>query len=272
MSIAFRMLDGGAHPRVCGENSNSVAGERNRAGSSPRVRGKLRPRLRPRPYPRLIPACAGKTIMEQTADAHGKAHPRVCGENGHRLGLGQFQLGSSPRVRGKPHDGMVSRSRDGLIPACAGKTSYSCRCPRGVWAHPRVCGENWATVSTPCAFSGSSPRVRGKPSSHVFDLTTLRLIPACAGKTFRVRPMIFRSGAHPRVCGENARTRARLAQLRGSSPRVRGKLEFGVFQTHSIRLIPACAGKTGDVENGTPKRWAHPRVCGENSLRRLLQR
>ena len=70
------------------------------------------------------------------------------------------------------------------------------------------------------------------------------LIPACAGKT---QPRMGRNrgrGAHPRVCGENSSRPSGMSARAGSSPRVRGKLDFGAKVNR--------------------RRVAHPRVCGEN--------
>ena len=151
-------------------------------------------------------------------------------------------------------------------------------------AHPRVCGENAVRAAsalkvagssprvrgkrTPSAptltFTGSSPRVRGKRSAHESDERSLRLIPACAGKTAayaRCRPL---AAAHPRVCGENLMGKYICENLPGSSPRVRGKHATAYSSVHLLGLIPACAGKT--ARRGPRRRisWAHPRVCGEN--------
>ena len=71
------------------------------------------------------------------------------------------------------------------------------------------------------------------------------LIPACAGKTH-----------HHLGCDQ---------LLRGSSPRVRGKLAAYNAGIGNIRLIPACAGKTRVNNASTNRVRAHPRVCGENS-------
>ena len=91
-----------------------------------------------------------------------RAHPRVCGENGLGLGLGGEGLGSSPRVRGKPHGGAPRSLKPRLIPACAGKTRHSLALLSGVGAHPRVCGENLRCGFGQRRAAGSSPRVRGK--------------------------------------------------------------------------------------------------------------
>ena len=133
---------GAAHPRVCGENKLDDAPSSRTHGSSPRVRGKHIPSICLVVPKRLIPACAGKT---RNAEANGNvewAHPRVCGENLLIAPHVTRHTGSSPRVRGKPHQQPAKPTRWRLIPACAGKTPGNA--PNGPLqgAHPRVCGEN----------------------------------------------------------------------------------------------------------------------------------
>ena len=72
---------GPAHPRVCGENSWSLAWSSPWLGSSPRVRGKHGRMLNAFSPARLIPACAGKTVSPLIPPPLSRAHPRVCGEN-----------------------------------------------------------------------------------------------------------------------------------------------------------------------------------------------
>ena len=111
---------------------------------------------------------------------------------------------------------------------------------------------------------GSSPRVRGKRDSAQRRGGPRGLIPACAGKT---RPHRWRprsTGAHPRVCGENAIRAETVNGLRGSSPRVRGKPAAVAWGAVWPGLIPACAGKTGRFSACAAITTAHPRVCGEN--------
>ena len=116
-----------AHPRVCGENSKTTLVGHLPSGSSPRVRGKRWSRCRRRATRRLIPACAGKTAFWVCATTWRRAHPRVCGENPSLAVPARGRPGSSPRVRGKPHQRVDRRRLPRLIPACAGKTPY----PRG---------------------------------------------------------------------------------------------------------------------------------------------
>ena len=116
-----------AHPRVCGENAMSVSSKPAIPGSSPRVRGKRLDLVRRHRRARLIPACAGKTGSTPTRSSGTTAHPRVCGENEpHHLRHREVP-GSSPRVRGKRAGRRGRLRRQGLIPACAGKTSPVCR-------------------------------------------------------------------------------------------------------------------------------------------------
>ena len=70
--------------------------------------------------------------------------------------------------------------------------------------------------------------------------------------------------AHPRVCGENAKTCCVSIGAQGSSPRMRGKPQ-GACRRRGLRgLIPAYAGKTPIPAARLEPAWAHPRVCGEN--------
>ena len=131
-----------AHPRVCGENLLFRTTYTVRDGSSPRVRGKRYSGWGSRRGLGLIPACAGKTFRSMTPVGVLRAHPRVCGENAVGMGRSDLAEGSSPRVRGKHHAHQQPRTRQGLIPACAGKTLRFWGFGSGAWAHPRVCGEN----------------------------------------------------------------------------------------------------------------------------------
>ena len=192
-------------------------------GSSPRVRGKRAIGEQGSSEQGLIPACAGKTVGNLTADPELRAHPRVCGENRVGCFTRPGVPGSSPRVRGKLSHGENAVCLFGLIPACAGKTPFHGSGRGSVGAHPRVCGENADKHSPTLLHGGSSPRVRGKHLAPAMERIAPGLIPACAGKT-EVDPVTSTPPrAHPRVCGENsASTSGRNLPL-GSSPRVRGK-------------------------------------------------
>ena len=84
----------------------------------------------------------------------------------------------------------------------------------------------------------------------------------------RKTPTKFRFGfagrAHPHVCGENKGVAVLGKGMKGSSPRVRGKLIGCAGVRVDDGLIPACAGKTKSPSTQSVKGRAHPRACGEN--------
>ena len=71
--------------------------------------------------------------------------------------------------------------------------------------------------------------------------------------------------AHPRSRGENSVLGDEHADVIGSSPLTRGKLELGHPLCRGERLIPAHAGKTRPSSPSCPSTRAHPRSRGENS-------
>ena len=234
-------------------------------GSSPRVRGKHCPTPPIWRASGLIPACAGKTNRITGPVSRIRAHPRVCGENHATRKSKPKERGSSPRVRGKPMSPVRPAGLNGLIPACAGKTTRTASSGRSSRAHPRVCGENWCARQGWQREKGSSPRVRGKQLFTRRPLRWWRLIPACAGKTPAVVPRPDSGRAHPRVCGENVVGEFEEVSGAGSSPRVRGKPRLAGYWIGIAGLIPACAGKTPASPATSRQPTAHPRVCGENA-------
>ena len=97
------------------------------------------------------------------------------------------------------------------------------------------------------------------------NLVDVGLIPAHAGKTLSLGTRLTLVRAHPRACGENERAFAFLIYARGSSPRMRGKLEAPLHPKRDSRLIPAHAGKTERASPANHPPPAHPRACGENT-------
>ena len=194
------------------------------------------------------------------------------------------RTGSSPHARGKPRAGPADRNRQGLIPACAGKTHQRDQADNYLWAHPRMRGENWWPTATPACHKGSSPHARGKRTLHSEYQYSLRLIPACAGKTGCISNRAVPVGAHPRMRGETIsrmmsavlvraypRMRGKNGDLavsygyqQGSSPHARGKQRHLALGHGIARLIPACAGKTKARRVGRTPIPAHPRMRGEN--------
>ena len=116
--------------------------------------------------------------------------------------------------------------------------------------------------------SGSSPPVRGTPTTEKRPRALCRFIPACAGNTLPTPGASVRAAVHPRLCGEHGNGTIAQPQRGGSSPPVRGTRLSQPPATRLNRFIPACAGNT--LPHGLP--WnttaVHPRLCGEHDDKR----
>ena len=174
--------------------------------------------------------------------------------------------GSSPLTRGKPSANAAGALVTRLIPAHAGKTLGERSRRARHEAHPRSRGENIKTGLSENAHLGSSPLTRGKRGNPPCMMTESGLIPAHAGKTAAGGPYRGRPRAHPRSRGENGVCHCAFAFCVGSSPLTRGKLDSGLKHSLFKGLIPAHAGKTGDLLRRSDGPRAHPRSRGENSV------
>ena len=231
------------HPRMGGENGAASSCQAPRHGSSPHGRGKPVSEWAAKRRWRLIPARAGKT-PEWIGRLVGRAaHPRAGGENAADKLHVLFLVGSSPRGRGKLFGARTGGRGGGLIPARAGKTSVFLRWRPHHWAHPRAGGENPVTLFRLSAYSGSSPRGRGKPELLGDRTAAPGLIPARAGKTFPATSQIRSQEAHPRAGGENNGARAPGSLATGSSPRGRGKRSALRRTRRSLTAHPRAGGE-----------------------------
>ena len=161
--VAHRSRRGRAHPRVGGENEESLRPRTFAGGSSPRGRGKPFHHSTTTSRHGLIPAWAGKTQETCPGRRTTGAHPRVGGENAMTWQATDLTAGSSPRGRGKHLVPCKEHISVGLIPAWAGKTLSNSSHILLLTAHPRVGGENWMPAQMDETICGSSPRGRGKP-------------------------------------------------------------------------------------------------------------
>ena len=157
------------HPRVGGEHLRLSDTAMNYRGSSPRGRGTQRhikrEALQRQTYGssprgrgtraadgvgvaqrRVIPAWAGNTVRNCTSRMGTSGHPRVGGEHRQRAADRSKGNGSSPRGRGTLGMKVAMCFKGRVIPAWAGNTTL-------------------ATLASPPAVVGSSPRGRGTPST-----------------------------------------------------------------------------------------------------------
>ena len=147
-------------------------------------------------------------------------------------------------MRGKVEAAILAMERNGITPACAGKSdAKDCQDPRRE-DHPRVCGEKLLRPCRPHRARGSPPRVRGKVCNGIIIRVHHRITPACAGKSFDAGSGTGTHWDHPRVCGEKASQALHTGFRQGSPPRVRGKVCLNANQALALGITPACAGKS----------------------------
>ena len=132
---------------------------------------------------RITPAGAGKTRQAQPSCLPRRDHPRRCGENPPPMFAGIPIAGSPPQVRGKLTAPISRRSRWGITPAGAGKTSTLHGILKTAQDHPRRCGENQLYIIKNDRYLGSPPQVRGKPAMPCLTFVMPGITPAGAGKT-----------------------------------------------------------------------------------------
>ena len=131
----------------------------------------------------ITPADAGKTGIGKGVCPNAEDHPRGCGENRVKKSSAGLQIGSPPRMRGKPKLTFPSFYLPRITPADAGKTTrYTANICMSM-DHPRGCGENRNKHSENRRGVGSPPRMRGKPPEGTVNLKTKGITPADAGKT-----------------------------------------------------------------------------------------
>ena len=109
----------------------------------------------------IIPACAGSTPSSPRPPRAGWNHPRVRGEHRARQRSTLPGSGSSPHTRGARDNAPARRPLLGIIPACAGSTSWRIGVQGFLRNHPRMRGEHAIPGSRPSRASGSSPHARG---------------------------------------------------------------------------------------------------------------
>ncbi len=239
-------VQGGDHPRVCGEHKRLPRTHTTRPGSSPRMRGTLQRSLDMWYFIGIIPAYAGNTQSNTMRGASVWDHPRVCGEHGDNNEESIEDLGSSPRMRGTPYRQPVLAHGAGIIPAYAGNTRLQRYQHERCRDHPRVCGEHCEGLFVASGDVGSSPRMRGAPARYCASRSNAGIIPAYAGNTSTTRARRCLPRDHPRVCGEH----------QSGAP----------IQFVGLGIIPAYAGNTSFSEFYNTVDRDHPRVCGEHLM------
>ena len=131
-------------------------------------------------------------------------------------------------MRGKEGDELGLGQTIRITPAYAGKSGRHALRHVLDGDHPCVCGEKDKAAEKAPHLRGSPPRMRGKAVFPARQHRTAGITPACAGKRMLLGKHDRLCGDHPRVCGEKDKVAEKAQHLRGSPPRVRGKVEDAV--------------------------------------------
>ena len=118
--------------------------------------------------------------------------------------------------------------------------------------------------------TGSSPHTRGALSSYPTRELPRRIIPAYAGSTPAIGPLLREGADHPRIRGEHVVFANQVAKTKGSSPHTRGALVFTGGHPPDEWIIPAYAGSTSAPASDSGSEADHPRIRGEH-LRGFLE-
>ena len=262
----------GVHPRACGGSGLALVGAAVWAGTSPRVRGKHAGEDLADHAHGYIPARAGEARPARPARAGRRVHPRACGGSGNTRSPGRPEMGTSPRVRGKPQAQPVGRPEVGYIPARAGEAGVARREPPPAGVHPRACGGSAGRAVLRAGGPGTSPRVRGKPVEALGNRAGLRYIPARAGEAGGRTVGWTTRRVHPRACGGSVIELEQVDDDHGTSPRVRGKRHRARTGRRRPRYIPARAGEARPGASPRPARPVHPRACGGSEREEIIAR
>ena len=174
-------------------------------------------------------------------------------------------VGSSPHARGARIGGTTSNCVQGIIPACAGSTSFSCPRSAASRDHPRMRGEHPSTHPLKPLPQGSSPHARGAQVKTGHIHVAGRIIPACAGSTCPGSSRRSREGDHPRMRGEHCEPALAACAAMGSSPHARGAHSVAEVASVCAGIIPACAGSTPRLAIQHAQGLDHPRMRGEHA-------
>ena len=189
----------------------------------------------------------------------------MCGEHGRLATMPCRSPGSSPHVRGAQRLERQSCSLSGIIPACAGSTSWETLRRSSIRDHPRMCGEHSVKHNAKGNDQGSSPHVRGARRRQQDHPGSQGIIPACAGSTSRPPDLHTVPRDHPRMCGEHPLVTSSASPSAGSSPHVRGAPTGDLLGVTIGGIIPACAGSTPTATRPSREPRDHPRMCGEHA-------
>ncbi len=152
--------------------------------------------------------------------------------------------GSPPLARERPSPRPLVAIKFRITPACAGKTGEDCFFPFYVKDHPRLRGKDcWRSLNA-SPRPGSPPLARERQTAPIGEEQHPGITPACAGKTCSDHYLTSIYRDHPRLRGKDLIGINNWLPDSGSPPLARERREFIVIVYSTLRITPACAGKT----------------------------
>ena len=174
-----------------------------------------------------------------------------------------------PLTRGRQAPGISRRLSLGNTPAYAGKTGGSEQQKDAFEKHPRLRGEDRTQRRSGKHAAETPPLTRGRPFKEPVVEVRQRNTPAYAGKTPPECIQGKRQKKHPRLRGEDEGYPRTISDAQETPPLTRGRQGA----RHLCRPVrgntPAYAGKTRCLPWFHEVLWKHPRLRGEDFLKRL---
>ena len=274
------------HPRAGREKQTDTVYAVLPYGSSPRMRGKaVRTGIFCLCF-RITPAWAGKSRTASRETIRIQDHPRMGGEKANGSDAPDDDEGSPPHRRGKGYANYAQALARRITPAWAGKSLFCFTAAVPIQDHPRMGGEKGHTYKkrlfgggdhprmggekpgvcyTQCAKRGSPPHGRGKGTAKACRSWLIGITPAWAGKSKAEAGENACPEDHPRMGGEKTGAAWRWLMVTGSPPHGRGKVAQYVAYCWALRITPAWAGKSAQLQRSPPLTQDHPRMGGEKS-------
>ena len=250
-------------PRVCGDYALCCLIQPPSSDTTPRVRGLRARTISGRDCLRYNPACAGTTREKRDRETRQPIQPRVCRDYLAPGPAQQRHVDTTPRVRGLSASTYRSTFGYRYNPACAGTTADGLCLGSRRSIQPRVCGDyKYANLRTYSLYD-TTPRVRGLRSSQLFEWSSHRYNPACAGTTHRPCSTYLQPSIQPRVCGDYFASVPDCTPPYDTTPRVRGLHQSLPSTSCMLRYNPACAGTTVVALSDCSASAIQPRVCGD---------
>ncbi len=196
-------------------------------------------------------------------------HPRVGGEDASSWRPSRCMTGTPPRRRGGPWPPTARQGPVRNTPASAGRTASTGPPTSSAAEHPRVGGEDVAKRAMGPQSAGTPPRRRGGRPGTVRCGGGARNTPASAGRTATGETTCPTGPEHPRVGGEDISRSPVFWPSGGTPPRRRGGRQPEVLGDDADRNTPASAGRTPRWRRRRCCCSEHPRVGGEDPLKKV---